>query len=89
LRSCLGSMLMSLGGIDALIFTAGVGENSAIVRELTCQSLDFLGLKLDRDKNQDLPIDRDISTDDSKARVLVIHTQEDWAIVRECWQLCK
>ncbi len=87
LRSCLGSMLMSLGGIDALVFTAGVGENSAIVRELTCQSLAFLGLKMDLAKNLDRPVDRDISTDDSNVRVLVIHTQEDWAIAQECWQL--
>jgi acetate kinase len=87
LRSYLGSMLMSLGGIDVLVFTAGVGENAAIVRELACQSLEFLGLKLDLNKNQDNPVDSDISTDDSQVRVLVIHTQEDWEIAQECWYL--
>ncbi|PZV19140.1 MAG: acetate kinase [Pseudanabaena sp.] len=85
LRSCLGSMLMSLGGVDALVFTAGVGENAAIVRELACQSLEFLGLKLDLAKNQNHPIDIDIAATDSKIRVLVIHTQEDWAIAQSCF----
>jgi acetate kinase len=87
LRSCLGSMLLSLGGMDALVFTAGVGENAAIVRELVCQSLGFLGLKLDLEKNQNHPVDVDIATPDSSVRVLVIHTQEDWAIAQECWHL--
>ena len=87
LRSCLGSMLLSLGGMDALVFTAGVGENAEIVRELACQSLEFLGLKLDLEKNQDHPVDVDIATPDSSVRVLVIHTQEDWAIAQECWHL--
>jgi acetate kinase len=85
LRSHIGSMLMSLGGVDALVFTAGVGENSAIVRQLACDSLEFLGLKLDAAKNQNHPVDLDIATTDSKVRVLVIHTQEDWAIAKECW----
>ncbi len=87
LRSSLGSMLISLGGMDALVFTAGVGENSAIVRELACQSLEFLGLKLDLAQNQNHPIDQDIATADSKIRVLVIHTQEDWAIAQACWHI--
>ena len=87
LRSCLGSMLVSLGGLDALVFTAGVGENSAIVRELTCQSLEFVGLKLDLKKNQNHPVDIDIATKDSKIHVLAIHTQEDWAIAQECYRL--
>ena len=47
LRSCMGSMLASLGGLDALVFTAGVGENAAIVRALACQNFEFMGLKLD------------------------------------------
>jgi len=85
LRSCLGSMLMSLGGMDALVFTGGVGENAAIVRELTCQSLEFLGLKLDLAQNQNSPVDMDIAAKDSQVRVLVIHTQEDWAIAQTCW----
>jgi acetate kinase len=85
LRSAIGSMLANLGGVDALIFTAGVGENSPQVRSIACEPLAFLGLKLDATQNQNHPIDQDIATSDSTVRILVIHTQEDWAIAQECY----
>ena len=87
LRAGIGAMLASLGGLDALIFTAGVGENSAVVRAAACEAFGFLGLKLGGEKNQHSPVDQDIAAVDSAARVLVIHTQEDWEIARECWKL--
>ena len=87
LRAGIGAMLASLGGLDALIFTAGVGENSAVVRAAACEAFGFIGLKLDAEKNQHSPVDEDIGAVDSAARVLVIHTQEDWEIARECWKL--
>ncbi|WP_449419745.1 acetate kinase [Phormidium nigroviride] len=94
LRSYIGAMVASLGGLDALIFTAGVGEHSAVVRAAACENLGFLGLKLDVDKNarclrlaSPTPMNEDIAAADSAVRVLVIHTQEDWAIAQECWQL--
>jgi acetate kinase len=87
LRSHIGSMLASLGGLDALVFTAGVGENAPLVRERACAGFEFLGLKLDLDKNNQRLMDVDISTPDSSVRVLVIHTQEDWEIARECWNI--
>ncbi|MDJ0773622.1 MAG: acetate kinase [Mastigocoleus sp. MO_167.B18] len=87
LRSEIGAMLSSLQGLDALIFTAGVGENAAKVRQAACEGFKFLGLKLDLEKNAQKPVDEDIATDDSSIRVLVIHTQEDWAIAQECWNL--
>ena len=89
LRALIGSMLASLGGLDALIFTAGVGENSAVVREKACEAFEFLGLKLDREKNAARPVDTDLATSDSMIRVLVIHTEEDWAIAQECWEILK
>ncbi|MEG3928152.1 MULTISPECIES: acetate kinase [unclassified Microcoleus] len=87
LRAGIGAMLASLGGLDALIFTAGVGENSALVRAAACEAFGFIGLKLDEEKNQHSPIDRDIAAVDSAVKILVIHTQEDWEIARECWKL--
>ncbi|WP_103670902.1 acetate kinase [Pseudanabaena sp. BC1403] len=87
LRSHIGSMLASLGGLDALVFTAGVGENAPLVREMACTGFEFLGLKLDLVKNNQRLMDVDIATPDSAVRVLVIHTQEDWEIARECWHL--
>ena len=86
LRAGIGAMLASLGGLDGLIFTAGVGENSAVVRAAACEAFGFIGLKLDGEKNQHTPVDEDIAAVDSAARVLVIHTQEDWEIARECWK---
>ena len=89
LCACIGSMLASLGGVDALIFTAGIGENSAEVRAAACKALSFLGGKLDAKKNAPSGADRDISVRGSALRVLVIHAQEDWAIARECWRLSR
>ncbi|MEM7063876.1 MAG: acetate kinase [Cyanobacteria bacterium P01_B01_bin.77] len=85
LKSCVGTMLMSLGGLDAMVFTAGIGERAASIRTETCKALDFLGLKLDLVKNEQNPVDQDVATVDSTVRVLVIHTQEDWAIAQDCW----
>jgi acetate kinase len=76
-----------LGGIDALVFTAGVGENSPEVRAAACSRLKFLGLKLDAAANAQPSPEDDIATLDSKVRVLVIRAQEDWAIAEECWRL--
>ncbi|MEH2162559.1 MAG: acetate kinase [Nostoc sp.] len=87
LRSGIGAMLASLGGLDTLVFTAGVGEHSAEIRQAACEAFGFLGLKLDIEKNQQQPVDKDIATTDSAVRVLVIHTQEDWAIAKQCWKL--
>ncbi|MEG4306658.1 acetate kinase [Microcoleus sp. D3_18a_C4] len=87
LRAGIGAMLASLGGLDALIFTAGVGENSALVRAAACEAFGFIGLKVDGDKNQHSSIDQDIAAVDSAVKILVIHTHEDWEIARECWKV--
>lgn len=86
LRSQIGAMLASLGGMDALVFTAGVGENSPLIRAAACEAFAFLGLRLDPVLNQDHPVDREISMAESAVQVVVVHTQEDWAIARECWR---
>ncbi len=87
LRYYIGAMLATLGGLDALVFTGGIGENAAEVRAAACESFAFLGLKLDMQKNEQSSVDQDISAGDSAIPVLIIHTQEDWAIARECWEL--
>lgn len=83
-RFHIGAMLASLGGLDALVFTAGVGENSSALRASVCESFGFLGLELDAGKNENKPRDEDISTHQSRVRVLVIAAQENWAIARQC-----
>jgi len=87
LQAGIGAMIAVLGGIDVLVFSAGVGENSAEVRDAVCKQLGFLGLELDDAANVQRTPDADIATPDSAARVLIIRAQEDWAIARECWQL--
>jgi acetate kinase len=87
LRSSIGAMVASLGGLDALVFTAGIGENTPEIRQAACEAFEFLGIKIDLSKNTRNPQDEDIAKTDSAVRVLVIHTQEDWQIARECWEL--
>ncbi|HYL34912.1 MAG TPA: acetate kinase [Bryobacteraceae bacterium] len=83
----IGGMLAVLGGVDALVFTGGIGENSALLRERACAPMGFLGLKIDAAKNASPAMDSDISAPDSAVRTLVIRAQEEWEIARECHQL--
>ena len=89
LRSFIGAMLASLGGLDALVFTAGIGENSPEVRAGACEPLGFLGLKIDPDRNRQPASDgdRDIASPNSAVRVLVVRAQEDWEIAGACLNL--
>ena len=87
LQTGIGAMIAALGGIDALVFTAGIGENSPEVRDVACANLGFLGLTLDPSKNSSPHPDQDISAARSNIRVFVLRAQEDWAIARECWKL--
>ncbi len=87
LRAQISALLPALGGLDALVFTGGVGENSEVVRAGVCEGLNWLGVQLNSAQNLSHPVDQDIATPDSAARVLVVHTQEDWAIAQECWRL--
>ncbi len=87
IQSVIGSMLPSLDTLDALVFTAGVGENSGLVREKVCQNLAFLGITLDLDKNNKKNIEQNIADPNSSIGVIVVHTQEDWAIALQCMEL--
>lgn len=86
LRREMGGMIASLGGLDGVVFTAGIGENKSLVWQRACEGFEFLGLRLkdDLDRAQD---DQDIATADSAVRVLVVHTQEEWAIAQACLSL--
>ena len=87
LHAGVGSMLAALNGVDAIVFTGGIGENSPDVRANTCDRFSFLKLALDSNKNSAKPVDTDIASPESAVRILVIRAQEDWAIARECWKL--
>ncbi|MBN2218478.1 MAG: acetate kinase [Pirellulales bacterium] len=87
LRQTIGSMAATLGGIDAMVFTAGVGEHAPKIRRRVCENMEFLGLELDPEANENCRPDADIATPTSPARILVIGTREDLTIVRETHRL--
>jgi acetate kinase len=87
IRQTVGAMAATLGGIDALVFTAGVGERAVEIRKRVCENLNYLGLELDRRANETCKADADIATRASTARILVIATREDLTIMRETRQL--
>src|SRR6266513_2601184 len=87
IRQTVGAMAATLGGIDALVLTAGVGEHAPEIRERVCEKLNYLGLELDRTANQTCKPDADIAMPASVARILVIATREDLTILRETRQL--
>jgi acetate kinase len=85
--SSVGAMLTALGGLDVLVFTAGIGEHSAVIRDAVGRAFDYVGLRLDPAANEASPADRDISQPDSAVRVLVISAREDLAILRQVKQV--
>src|SRR5678815_33494 len=83
----IGAMAATLGGIDALVFTAGVGERSPEIRKRVCEKLKYLGLEMDPAANENCQPDADIATPSSTVRILVIATREDLTIMRETRRL--
>lgn len=83
LRRLIGAMVLPLGGLDALVFTAGIGEHSAEVRGAACRDLKELGIELDADRNATLKPDADIAAATSRTRILIVATREDLTLVRE------
>jgi len=90
LRRYIGSYMIALGRVDAITFTAGVGENAKFVREDAMADLEMYGIKIDPERN-DLPNDgpREISTDDSAVKVFVVPTNEELAIAQKATALAK
>ena len=82
-RKYIGSYAAALGGLDCLVFTAGVGENSASMRARICEGLEFLGVKIDSEKNNTRGKEAIISADDSKVTVWVIPTNEELMIAQD------
>jgi acetate kinase len=79
----IGSYAAAMGGVDAIVFTAGIGENNPVIRNAIAKPLAFLGATLDEEKNNSRGGARVISTDDSKVKVCVIPTNEELAIARQ------
>jgi acetate kinase len=83
LRLGIGAMTAAIGGLDALVFTGGVGENSAPIRERAVAGLEYLGLRIDREMNAMAAPDADLSAEGATARTLVVAAREDIEIARQ------
>jgi acetate kinase len=89
LREGIGAMVASLGGIDALVFTGGVGEHASEVRAEACADFAWMGLSLDDDANVSLVADVEIATSGSRVRVLVLHTREELLVAHATMDLLR
>ncbi|MDR0288024.1 MAG: acetate kinase [Clostridiales bacterium] len=79
----IGQYAAVMNGVDAIVFTAGIGENNSLVRKLACTGLDYLGVEIDDEKNNQSGDEFEVSKDGCKTKVLVIATNEELAIARE------
>ncbi len=83
IKKYIGSYAAAMGGLDAVLFTGGIGENDAATRANSCEGLEFLGIKIDAEKNNVRGKNAKISTDDSKVQVWVVPTNEELLIARD------
>jgi acetate kinase len=88
-KQYIGSYAATMGGVDCIVFTAGLGENSPETRDFVCEGLEFLGVSLDQVKNKVRGKLTDISTEDAKVRVLVVPTNEELMIAKDTKELVK
>lgn len=86
-KKYIGAYAAAMGGLDAVIFTAGIGENDKRSRASVCEGLEFMGIKLDPEKNNIRGVEAEISAADSKVKVWVIPTNEELAIARDTLEL--
>jgi acetate kinase len=87
LRQAIAAMAASLAGVDAIVFTGGVGENAPVIRSRAGAGLGFLGVRLDEPANRANGLDGNIAAPDSAVAVLIVAAQEDWAIAAAAWRL--
>ena len=88
-RKFIGAYASAMGGVDAIVFTAGVGENSTDMREHICEGLEYMGVKMDTEKNKVRGKELDVSAPDSKVRIFIIPTNEELMIAMDTAALCK
>jgi acetate kinase len=88
IKKYIGSYVAALNGLDAIVFTAGIGENSSFLRRLVCADMDYFGLELDELKNEIRSAEiREINTEKSKTKILVIPTNEEMEIANQVFEL--
>lgn len=87
IRKYIGAYAAMMGGVDVVVFTAGIGENSPDLREAVLDGMEFLGMELDKEKNKLRGNEREISTEKSKVKILVIPTNEELVIARDTLEI--
>ena len=88
IRKYIGAYTAALNGLDAIIFTAGIGENSSYMRQLVCTDMDYFGIEVDEQKNKIRSKEiREINTSNSRTKVLVIPTDEEYEIANQVYHL--
>ena len=83
----IGSYIAVLGGVDAIVFTAGIGENGALLRKLVLERLSYLGITLDEEANKKRGMITEISKPGSKVRVFIIPTDEEYMIAKDTMKI--
>ncbi|MBR4288389.1 MAG: acetate kinase, partial [Clostridia bacterium] len=90
LTKYVGGFTAAMGGVDAIVFTGGIGENNSSYRERVAEKLGFMGAKMDKEANANARgKEIDVATADSKVRLLVIPTNEELMIAKDTYELCK
>ncbi len=87
IKKYIGAYAAAMGGVDVVVFTAGIGENAWKVRKGACEGLEFLGIKIDPEKNNSSSKETIISEDGSKVKVMVIPTNEEWMIAKDTMEI--
>jgi len=87
IKKYIGAYAAAMGGVDVIVFTAGIGENAWKVRKGACEGLEFLGIKIDPEKNNSSSKETIISEDGSKVKVMVILTNEEWMIAKDTMEI--
>jgi acetate kinase len=88
IKKYIGSYTAALNGLDAIVFTAGIGENSSYMRKLVCTDMDYFGIEIDNDKNEKRSKEiREINTTQSKTKILIIPTNEEIEIANQVYEL--
>lgn len=88
IKKYIGAYAIAMNGLDAVVFTAGIGENSKVIRELVCRDMDFLGIRLNKEKNNlRSKENREISEESSRVKVLVLPTNEELEIAKQTFSI--
>ena len=93
-RKYVGAYAAVMGGVDAIVFTAGIGQNSAVVRHRIAQRMQFLGARIDEDRNRDASVNSenpvvDLSAQHSRVKLLAVETDEEWSIALQTSKFCQ